>query len=171
MQLWCDRLALDTQDQLMAASLTGPHTAVVAFAAAFTANNMKASRLDLRDVPLENTRHCTRQAVRFEGGYRIKRHRLAYSVWQVFAVARCERLLLSLSNDALYERLKQSDYTTPILPEWTAYVAAQLMERGSLIALPGFGLSPGWLSASDADLDEVVSAGLQSGALCITEAA
>jgi hypothetical protein len=77
--------------------------------------------------------------------------------------------LLAAGMEALGQALLDDPFTTPVLPEWVPHIRSALEEDDLLSALLGEGCPSAYLTASSEDLDRLVSDGIKSGALKISE--
>lgn len=104
---------------------------------------------------------CEKSLSRCAGGYRRHTHRLGYGWMQAMYVARSPGFLPSVSEEALWQELNTNRFTTPILREWLPYLTEKLLDRELLSYLPGHRCECGLLTASTADLDLIVTDGIQ----------
>jgi hypothetical protein len=101
--------------------------------------------------------------------YRIFRHRLSYGMWHLLAVANHDGLLTESSDESLWRALQRDSVTTPMLRGWVPFIKAELIKRNLLQPLRTFGCSAALLTASDVEIDSIVSAGIQWGDLRLEE--
>jgi len=83
------------------------------------------------------------------------------------AIAKTEGLLPKLSEESLWQELRSSRHTTPIMREWMPWLMEWLMRQGCLTKLHCFQCESGRLSVDSDVLDEAVSEGIKTGALTI----
>jgi len=164
--LACDALSYwqhDGLNDLSLLSAAGPHTAVQAFSAAL---HLKGGRITIRPDVEGMGRYITFD--RASSGYRIYRTRLGYNTWHMLAVAKTEQLIPVLSDAALWKRLQESKFTTPLLRDWLPVVKACLFADSLLTRLNCFQCEAAVLTASTDDLDRIVGAALRDRAISIT---
>lgn len=141
-------------------SVAGPSTHIKSFAAILNSDVRAAFRFP--DVP---NNHIEFQ--KFENGYRVWRTRLGYNCWHAVAVAKCEGLLLSVSDESVWRELRSERFTTPVIRDWMPHILSELRRREKLTDLLCWGCNAGMLTADSRDLDEIVSQGLKKNHLRI----
>jgi hypothetical protein len=104
---------------------------------------------------------------KLDAGYATDVHRLAYGLAHAMFIARTPGLLLSLAEEALWQELNTTRFTTPLLRGWMPWVTQQLVERGLLVEADCHRCRCGVLQTTTADLDTVVSSGLKDGHIAI----
>ena len=100
-------------------------------------------------------------------GYRTESHRLSYGLAHALFVTRTPGFLKSISEEALWQELTSTRFTTPILRSWMPWVTRQLQERELLVEADAYRCRCGVLQATTADLDGIVSDGIKEGRLLI----
>lgn len=98
-------------------------------------------------------------------GWEVHKHLLGMNTWHLLAWSKWGKLLVAGDDETLWQRLRSSDYTTPILRSWMTPIRQQLMEHNLLQQMQCFGCSCHYLSATDVGLDKIVSEGVLSGHL------
>jgi hypothetical protein len=152
--------------QLMVLSAVGSGTSTKAFAAALHSTNYV--QLDAaRCGQIENVR-----LTRCPEGYVCRKQRLEGGYWHLLALAKDDRLMTRLTDEALYRILSSNRYTTPILRQWTPWLSAKLSEADEhgdsfLVQLTAFQCQPALLLATTDDLDKIVVEGVKAGELRI----
>jgi hypothetical protein len=108
----------------------------------------------------------------YPGGYVIKKQALGFNTFHAVAIAKDERLMLDLTEEALWKVLRTTDYTTPILRHWMTWTLSAMLLRvsedreGHLVEkLKCFQLNAGIVTATPEELDAVVRDGIRSGKL------
>ena len=101
--------------------------------------------------------------------YRIYRHRLSYGMWHMLAVANQPGLLTESSDESLWRALQADSITTPMLRSWVPFIKAELTKRDLLRSLRTFGCSAALLTASDVEIDSIVSDGIRCGDIRLEE--
>lgn len=66
-------------------------------------------------------------------GYDIHKHRLGFGEEHRFFVSRKPCFMPVASDEAVWQELKGSNYTTPLLREWLPYLVAELKSRSLLV--------------------------------------
>ena len=104
-------------------------------------------------------------------GYRIDSHRLGFGSFHALFTCRQQGFLANDSDDALWQELKQERFTTPLLRGWLQYVRTELELSGLLERCYTFDCTCSVITATSADLDQIVEAGLKNGLICNHEEA
>lgn len=102
-------------------------------------------------------------------GYDVYTHKLGYGMAHALFVTRMPGFMKVISEESLWQELKQVRFTTPILREWMPYIEKTLRYDERLEDAHTFGCNCGILSASTNHIDEVVSQGLKRRELIIPE--
>lgn len=173
--LHCAQFAYDTRNNsVLVASVAGPQTAVKSFAAALNENVKLAMTChDFEIIEPDGVRGPVPRWVEFsrvpggQGKYKCHLHRLGYNQVHCLAVVKDPRLMASISEDSLWQKLRSSVYTTPLLREWMPWLMLNLVADSLLVKLPAFQCHPGLLTVDDAGLDTLVALGVRTGALPI----
>ncbi len=105
------------------------------------------------------------------GGYRIDAHKLGFGSIHALFTCHQQGFLSNDSNDALWQELKQERFTTPLLRGWLPYVRKELELKSLLVRCHTLDSTCCILSATSADLDVIVEAGLKSGSISIQKEA
>ena len=103
-------------------------------------------------------------------GYQVYTHKLGYGMAHALFITRMPGFMKVVSEESLWQELKDVRFTTPILRAWMPYIETTLRDDDRLEDAHTFGCHCGILSASTAHLDTVVSQGLQQRELIIPEA-
>jgi hypothetical protein len=101
------------------------------------------------------------------GGYRIDAHRLGFGSNHALFTCRQQGFLPNGSDDALWQELKQERFTTPLLRGWLPYVRKELELKSLLARCHTLECTCCMLTATSADLDSIVEAGLKNGLIAI----
>jgi hypothetical protein len=104
---------------------------------------------------------------KLDEGYIGETHKLAYGQAHAMFTCRAEGFLTSVSEEALWQELNSSRFTTPLLRPWMPWVTKQLTERELLVEADCHRCRCGVLAAHTGDLDEIVSRGLKEGHITI----
>lgn len=172
----CDAIAhykIDDRNSVMAMSIIGSATGCKAVTAALQAGKSTSAILRLEGAaPAIQTYETLRG---FLGGYTIKKVALKNSSmtsYHVAAVAKHDRLIVDLTESALWSTLRSESFTTPILRSWIPWIMQEMLKRdchGStnvmLEKLRCFQMNCAVVNATSDDLDQLVSDGVQSGEL------
>ncbi len=140
---------------LLLLSAVGPGTSIKAIAATLHGNEQISFRCD----------HLGGYNVigRSDHGYSILKHAVGYGQYHMLARANDSRLMLTVSTESLWHRLRSADFTTPILKAWMPWLLVQLRKNDLLFEPRQFGCRCGILNLNDKSLDTLVSDGLKSG--------
>jgi hypothetical protein len=105
------------------------------------------------------------------GGYLVQNVRLEYGLYQSMFVSKDPGFMISATDEACWAILKSDQFTTPILREWLPYIKGELTTKGllSYCDVAPHSLECAILEATTADIDAIVSDGLSSKKLLITE--
>jgi hypothetical protein len=104
-------------------------------------------------------------------GYRIDAHKLGLGSIHALFTCRQQGFLPNDSDDALWQELNQERFTTPLLRGWLSYVRKELELKSLLARCHTLECTCCILSATSADLDSIVEAGLRNGLIAIQEEA
>lgn len=104
-------------------------------------------------------------------GYQVYTHKLGYGMAHALFITRMPGFMKVVTQESLWQELKQVRFSTPILREWMPYIEATLRYENRLEDAHVFGCKCGILSATTQSLDEIVSQGLQQRELIIPTAA
>jgi hypothetical protein len=104
-------------------------------------------------------------------GYRLYVNKLDYGLVHALFVSKEEGFMPVMTPEALWEELNDTRFTTPIIREWVPHLETKLRAKSLLEEAWCFRCNAGWLSATSAQLDQIVSAGLQTGEIAIPEPA
>jgi hypothetical protein len=102
-------------------------------------------------------------------GYQVYTHKLGYGMAHALFVTRMPGFMKVITEESLWQELKNVRFTTPILREWMPYIEKTLRYEERLEDAHTFGCRCGILSATTASLDTIVSEGLQQRELIIPE--
>lgn len=102
-------------------------------------------------------------------GYTVAVHRLPYGTAHAVFISRRPGLLLNDSDAALWAELKDPRFSTPMLPSWLKYLRGVLEIGGQLFDCKRVGCTCRILTATTAELDAYVEAGLKLGNIRIEE--
>lgn len=173
--LACDRAAADAGGTLYLLSAVGDGASVQGLAAAL---NGRPGSPTLTPEGLEWVRPdgskksiggYSTPLVRHAAGYRRHTHRLEHGRVHALLVARDPAFLPSLDPESLWQCLMGPRYTTPLLRAWAAWLTGRLARDGLLVPCHAHRARCGLLTATDAELDAIVSGGVRSGALELSE--
>jgi hypothetical protein len=105
------------------------------------------------------------------GGYRIDAHKLGLGSIHALFTCRQQGFLPNDSDDALWQELKQERFTTPLLRGWLPYVRKELELKSMLARCHTLDCTCCILTATSADLDSIVEAGIKNSLISIQEEA
>lgn len=171
----CDRAAIDEYNTLYVASVVGPGNAVKKLRAAL---HTKGNRCEIQPDGLEfihpnggRQYPYGRNAIRrCEYGYDSYTERMDYGYVHAVFVSKSPLLLVSVSDEALWRRLKSKDFTTPLLRGWMPWITAKLIDNRLLRYTYGHRVKCGTLLCGSDSLDLIVQEGIQDGHLRFEEA-
>jgi hypothetical protein len=103
--------------------------------------------------------------------YRIDSHRLGFGSVHALFTCRQQGFLLNDSDDALWQELKQERFTTPLLRGWLPHIRNELESLSLLTRCYTFDCTCCVLTATSADLDSIVEAGLKNRLIVIEDQA
>ena len=103
-------------------------------------------------------------------GYVVHQHKLGYGMAHALFITRMPGFMKVITEESLWQELKDVRFTTPILREWMPYIEATLRYDERLEDAHTFGCQAGILSATTESLDRIVSQGLQQRELIIPAA-
>ena len=174
--LQCAQFAYDGRDNsVLVASVAGPQTAVKSFAAALNENvKLTVTCRAFEIVDADGERGAVRNWQEFnrvpggQGKYKCHMHRLGYNQIHCLAVVKDPRLMSCITEESLWQKLRSTTYTTPLLREWMPWLMQNLIADSLLVKLPAFQCHPGLLTVDDTGLDTLVSRGVGTGALSIS---
>lgn len=113
------------------------------------------------------SRHTPGRLTPTADGYQVFTHKLGYGMAHALFITRMPGFMKVITEESLWQELKDVRFTTPILREWMPYIEQTLRYEGRLEDAHTFGCRCGILSASTKHLDEIVSQGLQQRELII----
>ncbi len=161
--LRCDAIGLH-YDEILLLSVVGPETSVKALTAGLRSSGKEQRRVEYSShvgrVQGSALSPCP-------DGYRVHRTRLDYGLWHVLCLAKRAGFMAAMTEDALWQHLQGSQFTTPLLRQWICWLTRKMKERGAIVELTQSGCQAGIVLADDAVLDELVSAGIKAGHLAI----
>lgn len=103
-----------------------------------------------------------------QDGYKLYTHKLGYGMAHALFITRMPGFMTVVTEEALWQELKTTRFTTPILREWVPYIERELRDSRYLEDAHVFGgCKCGILSANTANLDKIVSDGLAQYSLVI----
>lgn len=146
---------------MLIAGVVGPATSLKAIHAAL------ASKGDVRlnpDIPHGPNQ---RDLLYDSAGYTRHIGKVAEHTWQMFLISKVPGFMPVMNKAALWRRLISEQYTTPLLKAWLPWIEHELIRRDLLVPLRCFNCACGLLSATNDDLDDVVSSGLKRKELVI----
>jgi hypothetical protein len=172
-RLEADRLAVSPAGTLLVAQVAAPAALVKGFAGVLH-NHGQLAEITLAAGTLKNDEYPYGRTVHYlgrasEGYVRAGVAHLGYGVAHALFVARAPGLLRDCTEDALWRELCGPRYTTPLLRPWVPHLMAKLRAAGLLISCLGHRTTAGLLTATQDDLDRLVTEGLQAGRLRLEE--
>src|SRR5262249_41367979 len=152
----CDAIGLNGNEILLL-SVAGPETSVKALTAGLRSSGKAQGRIDYSaQVGSVSETYLTR----CPDGYRIYRNKLGYGLWHVLCLAKKEGFMPVLTEDALWQHLQSSQFTTPLVREWAHWLYQTMKTRELIVELDQSGCQAGLLLADSKNLDELVSEGI-----------
>jgi uncharacterized protein Usg len=100
-------------------------------------------------------------------GYHTYVHKLGYGLAHAYFVTKMPGFLRVVSHESLWQELNDVRFTTPLLRDWIPFIEKQLRTRDLLEDAHVFGCRCGVLSATTAQVDDIVSQGIKDGWLTI----
>jgi len=100
-------------------------------------------------------------------GYATYTHKLGYGMVHAMFVTRDDGFLPIVTEESLWQKLKGTKFTTPLIREWVPYITERLRADERLEDADCYNCECGVLSATDKSLDEVITEGLQQYLLSI----
>lgn len=146
---------------MLIAGVVGPATSLKAIHAALASKSQVALNPDIPHGP--NSYGLTYDST----GYERYIGKVAQHTWQMFLVSRVPGFMPVMNKAALWRRLISEQFTTPLLKAWLPWIEQELIRRELLVPLSCFNCACGLLSATNDDLDEVISDGLKGKELVI----
>jgi hypothetical protein len=165
-----DKVAVH-DDRLMFISLVAFSQDVKAIRAGIGAG--LTAPMKLKDVRLtkDSESNVPHQVWPSPGGYRLDSHRFGLGSVHATFTARQEGFLVNDSDEALWQELKHERFTTPLLRGWLPHVRKELELSEMLERCYTFACTCSVLTATSADLDGIVEAGLKNGLILIQDEA
>lgn len=101
--------------------------------------------------------------------YEVRIAKLGYDQWHLLALDDGNQFMLHDDEETLWAMLRGERFTTPVIRQWVPQMAHSLRELGLLEKLTSFGCDAAMLYANTESLDRVVSEGLMTQSLFITQ--
>jgi hypothetical protein len=101
--------------------------------------------------------------------YDCHTQKLDHGLMHAIFITRAEGFMPTLTDEALWRELLDTRFTTPILRDWLPYIRTQLEKLELLVMASSFNVRCGMLSATDENLDFIVSTGLKKGLILIPQ--
>lgn len=162
-KLRCDAVALHEKEILLL-SVAGSETAVKALTAGLRSSTKDQKRIDytvhLDKVNETNLTKCPE-------GYQVYRSRMEYGLWHVLCLARREGFVPVVSDETIWQFLQGSQFTTPLLREWIAWLSQEMKKKNIQVELTQGGCHAGLILADTDTIDDLVSQGVKQGHLPI----
>jgi hypothetical protein len=169
--LQCVAFAGDRDRRMKLVSAIGASTSIKAFCAILADPKITATFTVENAPSVSSYTHW----LRCDKQYTIHRHRIEGPWWHIVAVSRDPRLIPCLDDDSLWQKLKSSTFTTPLLHHWLPHINVELLAKRSadreriLEPCRTFGCKSAMLYATDDTLDDIVSSGVRNHILNFTE--
>jgi hypothetical protein len=128
-----------------------------------TATGAKVKRASEEDCWLRDPGNLSK----LTEGYTTETHKLQYGMSHALFVTRSPGFLTSISEEALWQELTSTRFTTPLLRSWMPWLTERLVDHELLVEAYGFQCRCGVLQTTTDDLDDLVSEGLREGPLVI----
>ncbi len=100
-------------------------------------------------------------------GYTTHIHKLDYGQAHALMITKSPGFMKVVTEETIWQELTDTRLTTPVLRQWVPYIAQEMRAREILEEAHCFRCNCGYMSATTADLDAIVSEGLKSGAITI----
>lgn len=101
--------------------------------------------------------------------FEMQVHHLGYGQVHALFMAIDPGFMRVISDEAIFQTLKQPTYTTPLLRSWVPQIASDLDQMGLITRLYCFRCQCAVVTAKDEDLDKVVSEGVKNESLKFKE--
>ena len=148
--------------QIMAVSCAGPGNTIQALAAGLQ-SRVKATFVV--EGPDKDDHNDSFYPDRFEGRYDCFKYRIRYNTWHLIAVAQRPGLIQAVSDEAIWQHLASTRFTTPLLRSWVPWLVQRMKEETLLTDCEGFGCDSAVLSLDTDGLDSLVTEGVRGGHL------
>ena len=166
--IWCDRLAIDGDGNLLFASVITDAMQFKGIRGALCTNKTISVGAPGVKVCRPGGKALEPNSInKFPKGYEFHLHKLPYRKVHAFMVAKQDGLMLAASEAHLWRELTDDRYTTPILRQWMPDIIPYLLLNELLVPAYGFNCEVAILKATVKDLDNCISDGLRSGTLSI----
>lgn len=146
----------------MIVSAAGPSTSVKSLFAVLASNTK--TEIKVSEIPGLNSYGYYR---RCDEGYRFYRAPLHRNLYQVLAIAKHPRLIVNLTEETLWQSLRSTEFTTPILRHWVPWLMERMKVDGMLKMLDCYQCNAAILRGESEHLDKLVVEGRDIGALKI----
>jgi hypothetical protein len=100
-------------------------------------------------------------------GYFLHIQKLPYGLCQALFITKSTGFLPVVTEESIWQEISGPKFSTPLLREWAPYIEKKLREENLLTDAFTLGCSCGRITASDPQLDSIVSLGLANGKLLI----
>ncbi len=162
-----DRFAADRQGLLYLLSVVGPQGEVKSVRA--TLNAKVNARYEVEKMHVTNAEGRSgffKECHTTDGAkYEVHHHALGYGQVHATFLLRDPGFIREPSDESLFAAFKNPRYTTPLLRAWTRPIADALHAKGLLQSLYCFRCRCLALAATNDDLDQAVTEGIQDGRL------
>jgi hypothetical protein len=168
--LACDRAAV-AGNTLHLASVVGDGGTVKGFGAALhtTADSASFRHKGLEFLDGAGKAADPNYIFRCQAGYRRHLHRLDYGRVHAIFVSKDPTFLPSMDPESIWQALAGPRYTTPLLRPWAPWLTRELARAKLLVPCLAHRARCGLLLATTDDLDTLISDGIRSGALPLSE--
>jgi len=149
---------------LLLVSATGPDTAAKALRATLYEPAVQAGF----EIHGRTTERMIKARTMFDGkpvGYSAAVFKLTPGVIHLVAVAKIPGLMPNMSDDHLWSELSGPSYTTPLLRRWIPWLKEAMTDLGDIVIADGIAATVGVLRTEPAELDTLVTRGVQDGHL------
>jgi hypothetical protein len=166
-----DRLAISGRGELLLVSLVAPAMNVKQIRAILNGGAKvicNAGGVKVKQPSREDWyAHAPGRLTPSADGYFCYVHRLDYGLCHALYVTKMPGFMRVVTEEALWQELNDTRFTTPLLREWVPYIEVELRSAELLEEAHVFNCTCGVLSAQTKHLDEIVSEGLRSGSIDI----
>jgi hypothetical protein len=162
-----DRLAVGPTGHLLFASIVADHGLVKAVRACLGTNGTPPTILATggRVAKPKGVSRNPGKLAASPDKYRVEWAKLDPTAAHAVLIAKSPGLLLNTGDEAIWQELNDSRFTTPILRSWVPYIARELRRLDLLQEAECYRCEVGLLVATTADLDKIVVNGVRDGVL------
>lgn len=176
----CDwtRMAIDDYGRIMLIELVASSSQLKGFRAALCGGvkvriMASAGEDGLAKVSRPKDRYdyasAPRSVIPCEGGYHTYSHRLGYGKIQCVFLSKDPGFMTVVSDETIWNQLRDERFTTPVLREWVPYIRERLEEERLLRYCRCYRCESAMFVADDNRLDHIVSQGIAKKLILIPD--